>query len=167
MSGNGAYRTLRNDGGGVAGEVRIIKEVFMILRVKVIKGKKINVGDIKGMEIYSVNTLIEFLEKDCTIEEKDCTIEGHVMGDILGYEADDERKREEIGYVTAYRESPEHLFILKRANMKKCAEHIRKVERRQSVKSWGETYGPGTLTTGTIITAISTLIIAIVSIKNC
>ena len=151
---------MRNDGGGVAGEVRIIKEVFMILRVKVIKGKKINVGDIKGMEIYSVNTLIEFLEKDCTIE-------GHVMGDILGYAADDERNREEIGYVTAYRESPEHLFILKRANMKKCAEHIRKVERRQSVKSWGETYGPGSLTTGTIITAISTLIIAIVSIKNC
>ncbi|MYE89936.1 hypothetical protein F4X33_13165 [Candidatus Poribacteria bacterium] len=133
----------------------------MILRVKVINGKKINVGDIEGIETYSVTTLKTFLEDD------NYTIEGHVMGDILGYEADDERKREEIGYVTAHRELPEHLFILKRASIKQCEKHIRKVERRQSVKSWGETYGPGTLTTGTIITAISTLIIAIVSIKNC
>ena len=146
--------------GSVAVEVGTIKEGFMILRVKVINGKKINVGDIKGMEIYSVSTLINFLEEDCTIE-------GHVTGDILGYEADDDRKREEIGYVTAHFEFTKHLFILKRANMKKCAEHIRKVERRQSVKSWGETYGPGTVTAGIIITAISTLIIAVLSIKNC
>ena len=33
----------------------------MILRVKVIRGKKINVGDIKGMETYSVNALIHSL----------------------------------------------------------------------------------------------------------
>ena len=142
----------------------------MILRVKVIRGKKINVGDIEGMEIYSVNALIDFLENDPSVEDpsvEDPSIEGHIMGHIIGYEAEDDDQTEEIGYVIAHCESPKHLFILKRANMKKCAEHIRKVERRQSVKSWGETYGPGTLTTGTIITAISTLIIALVSIKNC
>ena len=132
----------------------------MTLRVKVIRGKKINVGDIEGMEIYSVNALIDFFEKGHTIE-------GHVMGDILGYEADDDRQREAIGYVTAYCESPEHLFILKRASIKQCETHIRKVERRQSVKSWIETYGQGAVATATIITAISTLIIAVVSIKKC
>ena len=132
----------------------------MILRVKVIRGKKINVGDIEGMEIYSASALSDFLEEDYTIE-------GHVQGNIQGYKAEDDDQREAIGYLTAYCESPEHLFILERASIKQCEKHIRKVERRQSVKSWGETYGPGTLTTGTIITAISTLIIAVVSIKNC
>ena len=132
----------------------------MILRVKVINGKKINVGDIEGIEIYSVNTLKQFLDQDYTIE-------GHVEGDIRGYEANDDRQREDIGYVTVRCKSPNHLFILKRANIKKCEKYEKKVERRRSVKSWGETYGPGTLTTGTIITAISTLIIALVSIKNC
>ena len=136
----------------------------MTLRVKVIRGKKINVGDIEGIEIYSVNALIAFLEKGNTIE-------GHVQGDILGYEADDNRQREEkgeeIGYVVAHHECREHLFILKRANMKRCAKHIRKIKRKQSVKLWGETYGPGLASIAKTITAISTLIIAVVSIKNC
>ena len=38
----------------------------MTLRVKVIRGKKINVGDIKRIEIYSVNALGDFLEKGYT-----------------------------------------------------------------------------------------------------
>ena len=142
----------------------------MILRVKVLRGKKINVGDIKRMEIYSVNALIDFLENDPSIVDmslKARSIEGHVMGHIIGYEAEDDDQKEEIGYVIAHCESPNHLFVLKRANMKKCEQHIRKIEKRQSVKSWGETYGPGTVATGAIITAISTLIIAVVSIKNC
>ena len=133
----------------------------MILRVKVINGKRINVGDIERMEICSVNTLKRHLEDENGI------IEGHVMGDILGYEADDDRQRGEIGYAIAYRECRKHLFILKRANMKRCEKHIRKVERKQSVKLWGEIYGPGIASTAKIITAISTLIIAVVSIKNC
>ena len=141
-------------------EVGTIKEDFMILRVKVIRGKKINVGDIKRIEIYSVNALIDFLEEGYTIE-------GHIQGHIQGYEADDDDQTEEIGYVTAYCEHPKHFFILERANMKKCDKHLRKVERRQSVKSWIETYGQGTVATATIITAISTLIIAVVSIKKC
>ena len=132
----------------------------MTLRAKVIRGKKINVGDIEGMEIYSANALSDFLEKDYTIE-------GHVQGNIQGYEAEDQSQREDIGYVTAYCENPTHFFILERANMKRCDKYIRKVERKQSVKSWIETYGQGTVATATIITAISTLIIAIVSIKKC
>ena len=83
---------------------------------------------------------------------------------IIGKE---KKKREEIGYVVAHHECREHLFILKRANMKRCAKHIRKVKRKQSVKLWGETYGPGLASIAKTITAISTLIIAVVSIKNC
>ena len=132
----------------------------MILRVQVINGKKINVGDIKGIEIYSVNTLRQYLDQGYNIE-------GHIAGHILGYEAEDDSQREETGYVTAHCESEEHLFVLKRANMKKCDKYIRKVERRQSVKLWGETYGPGTAITAAIITAISTLIMAVVSMKKC
>lgn len=137
----------------------------MTLRVKVLRGKKINVGDIKRMEIYSVNALMDFLENDPSIEGP--SIEGHIMGHIIGYEAEDDDQTEEIGYVVAHCESPKHLFILKRANMKSCEKYMRKVERKQSVRSWIETYGQGTVATATIITAISTLIIAIVSIKKC
>ena len=132
----------------------------MILRVKVINGKKINVGDIEGMEIYSANALSDFLDEDYTIE-------GHVQGNIQGYKAEDDDQREDIGYVAAYCERPTHFFILERANMKRCDKYIKKAERKQSVKSWIETYGQGTVATASIITAISTLIIAVVSIKKC
>ena len=150
-----------------------------MLRVKVIKGKKLDVGDIEGMKIYTVADLKEKLTRtnlrpfgiDGYTEVYE--IEGHTIVDIQEYGDEDRGEalakklstEEGTHYAVAYHKGQFKMSILKRGNQKKCEKCIRKVERRQAIKSGLDTYR--LITAAVAITAISTLIIAIVSIKKC
>lgn len=138
-----------------------------MLRIKVIKGKKLKVDNIRTMDICTASDLQKRLTKtDLSVYGiKGYTevyeIEGHTMVDIQAYKEEDGKG---IHYLVAYHEVSKKISILKRANLKKCKKYQKKVERRQGIKSWIDTYVPAPAAT---ITAISTLIMAITTIKNC
>ncbi len=152
-----------------------------MLRVKVIKGKKLDVGDIEGLKIYTVADLEEKLTRtnlrpfgiDGYTEVYE--IEGHTIVDIQEYGNEDRGEslakklstEEGIHYVVAYHKGQSKMSILERANVKKCKKCIRKVKRKQAIKSWFDTYKTAIITISSVMGAIIAAMIAAIITKKC
>ena len=141
----------------------------MILRVKTVNSEKINVGNIRKMKICSAFMLLNGYTPIRSVSsridrvtdqspESRCPIKGHNWIDLQRYEMQDFLANKGTRYVVAHQNNQEELFILKRATKKKCKQYIRKVERKQAIKSWLDTYESTIRTTGITISAISALI---------
>lgn len=148
----------------------------MIFRAKTIHGKKLNVGDIRGMEIWTAACLpSEYapprempFRPDKIIDrrpKRDSQFEDHTEFEIQRYKLIDLLETEETYFLVACCENQRKLSILKRGDQKQCEKYKRRIEKRQERKLWFDTYDSVLKIVGSIIAAIITLMIVI--IKNC